>query len=182
MSSYVAVVGKPVGESVCIFGLTPQEVRYLQSKFPNSMKHDSEWNPSHGIRLECACIVILNALGYIGFKVIGTSGDNKEYLWTMERNLDMDTQYQNTTTTNPILTMNIRLSTTQDTTHQRLWLNFKHRANHRWHPQRKMKEDTVLVENWPLLYTCDQNQNLIQAVLSMKFSNFFWTTVCLFSF
>ena len=30
MSSYVAVVGKPVGESVCIFGLTPQEVRYLQ--------------------------------------------------------------------------------------------------------------------------------------------------------
>ena len=28
------------------------------------------------------------------FKVIGTSGDNKEYLWTMERNLDMDTQYQ----------------------------------------------------------------------------------------
>jgi len=94
MSSYVAVVGKPVGESVCIFGLTPQEVRYLQSKFPNSMKHDSEWNPSHGIRLECACIVILNALGYIGFKVIGTSGDNKEYLWTMERNLDMDTQYQ----------------------------------------------------------------------------------------
>ena len=33
------------------------------------MKHDSEWNPSHGIRLECACIVILNALGYIGFKV-----------------------------------------------------------------------------------------------------------------
>ena len=30
MSSYVAVVGKPTGESVCIFGLTPQEVRYLQ--------------------------------------------------------------------------------------------------------------------------------------------------------
>jgi len=94
MSSYVAVVGKPVGESVCIFGLTPQEVRYLQSKFPNSMKHDSDWNPAHGIRLECACIVILNALGYIGFKVIGTSGDRNEYLWTMERNLDMDTQYQ----------------------------------------------------------------------------------------
>ena len=41
----------------------------FQSKFPNSMKHDSDWNPAHGIRLECACIVILNALGYIGFKV-----------------------------------------------------------------------------------------------------------------
>jgi len=94
MSSYVAVVGKPTGETVCIFGLTPQEVRYLQSKFPESMKHESGWNPPHGIRLECACIVILNALGYIGFKVIGSSGDSKEYLWTMERNLDMDTQYQ----------------------------------------------------------------------------------------
>ena len=30
MSSYVAVVGKPTGETVNIFGLTPQEVRYLQ--------------------------------------------------------------------------------------------------------------------------------------------------------
>ena len=114
MSSYVAVVGKPTGENVSIFGLTPQEVRYLQvntakihfdlnfesldfslqSKFPDSLKHDSGWNPPHGIRLECACIVILNALGYIGFKVISTAGDRNEYLWTLERNLDMDTQYQ----------------------------------------------------------------------------------------
>ena len=112
MSSYVAVVGKPTGETVSIFGLTPQEVRYLQvciadwnkylkwfkiffqSKFPDSLKHDSGWNPPHGIRLECACIVILNALGYIGFKVISTAGDKNEYLWTLERNLDMDTQYQ----------------------------------------------------------------------------------------
>jgi len=94
MSSYVAVVGKPTGETVNIFGLTPQEVRYLQSKFPDSLKHDSGWNPPHGIRLECACIVILNALGYIGFKVISTAGDKNEYLWTLERNLDMDTQYQ----------------------------------------------------------------------------------------
>lgn len=30
MSSYVAVVGKPTAETCCIFGLTPQEVRYLQ--------------------------------------------------------------------------------------------------------------------------------------------------------
>ena len=64
----------------------------FQSKFPDSMKHEREWNPPHGVRLECACIVILNALGYIGFKVISTSGDHHEYVWTMERNLDMDTQ------------------------------------------------------------------------------------------
>jgi hypothetical protein len=30
MSSYVAVTGTPSGESCCIFGLTPQEMRYLQ--------------------------------------------------------------------------------------------------------------------------------------------------------
>ena len=34
------------------------------------MKHDvASWNPAHGIRLECTCTVVLNALGYIGFKV-----------------------------------------------------------------------------------------------------------------
>ena len=69
-------------------------ILFFQSKFPDSMKHEGGWNPPHGIRLECACIVILNALGYIGFKVISTSGDHHEYVWTMERNLDMDTQYQ----------------------------------------------------------------------------------------
>jgi len=89
-----------------------------QSKFPESVKHEEGWNPKHGIRLECACIVILNALGYIGFKVVTTSGDRNEYMWTvrevhctpaegkelttalsrlllqLERNLDMDSQYQ----------------------------------------------------------------------------------------
>ena len=95
------------------------------------MKHDvASWNPPHGIRLECACTVVLNALGYIGFKVrtflvfsrfnlkcnrflihflnisvfqqiilcsiqvISTSGDKAEYLWTLERNLDVDTHFQ----------------------------------------------------------------------------------------
>ena len=47
-------------------------------------------HPAHGIRLTCACTVVLNALGFIGFKVISTSGDASEYLWTMERNLDHD--------------------------------------------------------------------------------------------
>ena len=38
--------------------------------------------------------MVLNALGYIGFKVVTTSGDHHEYMWTLERNLDTDTQYQ----------------------------------------------------------------------------------------
>jgi len=33
------------------------------------MKEELGWNPAHGIRLECTCVVVLNALGYIGFKV-----------------------------------------------------------------------------------------------------------------
>jgi hypothetical protein len=66
----------------------------FQSKFPERMKEEPGWNPAHGIRLECTCVVVLNALGYIGFKVIATSGDRNEYLWTLERNLDMDTHYQ----------------------------------------------------------------------------------------
>lgn len=58
------------------------------------MKEEAGWNPPHGIRLECGCVVVLNALGYIGFKVIATSGDRNEFLWTLERNLDIDTHYQ----------------------------------------------------------------------------------------
>ena len=83
-----------LGLSYNLFITITELIIPLQSKFPDSLKHDSGWNPPHGIRLECACIVILNALGYIGFKVISTAGDRNEYLWTMERNLDMDTQYQ----------------------------------------------------------------------------------------
>ena len=98
----------------------------FQSKFKDSIKHEvASWNPPHGIRLECTCTVVLNALGYIGFKVnvflflfihkqqtksfiliyqiiyififvqvISTSGDKTEYLWTLERNLDVDTHFQ----------------------------------------------------------------------------------------
>ncbi len=66
----------------------------FQNKFPEHVKHEEGWNPKHGIRLECTCIVVLNALGYIGFKVVTTSGDHHEYMWTLERNLDTDTQYQ----------------------------------------------------------------------------------------
>ena len=31
MSSYVAVTGVPTGETCGVFGLTPQEIRYLQA-------------------------------------------------------------------------------------------------------------------------------------------------------
>ena len=58
--------------------------------------------------MQATTIVVLNALGYIGFKVnsnhhqsqygdlkvIATSGDLKEYLWTLERNLDADHQFK----------------------------------------------------------------------------------------
>lgn len=83
------------GLSLSPFALTPPSISPLsQSKFPEHVKHEEGWNPKHGIRLECTCIVVLNALGYIGFKVVTTSGDPSEYMWTLERNLDMDTQYQ----------------------------------------------------------------------------------------
>ena len=80
--------------SVFFFLSVPKKCTYLyffQNKFPDSINHEGGWNPPHGVRLECTCIVILNALGFIGFKVISTSGDHREYVWTMERNLDMDT-------------------------------------------------------------------------------------------
>jgi hypothetical protein len=113
MSSYVAVAGTPQVDSCCVFGLTPQEVRYLkvrqvmlymmvsdclgdtvsQGKFQMSLSNsDGQSSPHHGVRVEvgfwllvlftppgpqATTIVVLNALGYIGFKVIATSGDMK---------------------------------------------------------------------------------------------------------
>ena len=41
-------------------------------------KREEGANPKHGIRIECSCIVILNALGYIGFKVRSGSVRNKQ--------------------------------------------------------------------------------------------------------
>jgi len=95
MSSYVAVVGTPSSDFCSVFGLTPQEVRYLKGKFTEVRRHDqiNSQNPHHGIRIEATSIVVLNALGYIGFKVVTTCGDSREYIWTMERNLDVDTHF-----------------------------------------------------------------------------------------
>ncbi len=39
----------------------------------------------NGIVLEWACIDILNSLGSMDFRIIGTSGEKGQYLWTMER-------------------------------------------------------------------------------------------------
>ncbi|XP_023333627.1 uncharacterized protein LOC111705355 [Eurytemora carolleeae] len=115
MSSYVAVSGTPNNDCCTVFGLTPQEVRYLKGKFPSvrspngsnshqnhhsqqshqtHQTHPTSLPQQHGIRLEATAVVVLNALGYIGFKVITTCGDSKEYLWTLERNLDVDHQFK----------------------------------------------------------------------------------------
>ena len=47
MSSYVAVAGKPSGDSVCIFGLTPQEIRYLQVRPFQKFKRKSVLPTNH---------------------------------------------------------------------------------------------------------------------------------------
>merc|ERR1711971_585425 len=53
----------------------------------------SSWK-KHGISVPASSVVLLNALGYIGFKVVTTCGDSQEYLWTLERNFDADIQFQ----------------------------------------------------------------------------------------
>merc|ERR1712029_595280 len=95
MSSYVAVQGTPRKDNSYVFGLTPKEVRYLRSKFHSSRRPSDPsttppQQPSHGVCVQANPIVVLNALGYIGFKVVSTCGDAECYLWTVERNLDAD--------------------------------------------------------------------------------------------
>merc|ERR1719312_2316861 len=88
MSSYVAVSGRPESNYCCVFGLTPQELRYLKGKFQFVRKNGETGHTQHGYRVEASPLVVLNALGFIGFKVIAVAGTHQEYLWTLERNLD----------------------------------------------------------------------------------------------
>ena len=51
---------------------------HFQGKFKLHLSSSPpQQNPHHGIRVEATSIVVLNALGYIGFKVISTCGDTK---------------------------------------------------------------------------------------------------------
>ena len=112
MSSYVAVTGKPEANHCSVFGLTPQELRYLKVGIITSLRrlvlcphfnffqekfNQIRRNGENGISLngytigignvtmrsrptfslliaEASPLVILNALGFIGFKVAGVAG------------------------------------------------------------------------------------------------------------
>ena len=111
MSSYVAVTGKPEANHCSVFGLTPQELRYLKVCIITSLRrlvlcphlnffqekfNQIRRNGENGISLngytigignkhcgvlpfslliaEASPLVILNALGFIGFKVAGVAG------------------------------------------------------------------------------------------------------------
>ena len=71
----------------CAQGPELLKTNYLfQSKFQLhlSQSHSQpQQNPHHGLKVEATAIVVLNALGYIGFKVISTSGDSKVTLFGM---------------------------------------------------------------------------------------------------
>ena len=54
--------------------------KYLQTKFHSSRRPSDPCStppnqPSHGVCVQANPIVVLNALGYIGFKVVSTCGD-----------------------------------------------------------------------------------------------------------
>ena len=56
--------------------------KYLQTKFHSSRRPSDPCTtppnqPSHGVCVQANPIVVLNALGYIGFKVVSTCGDTE---------------------------------------------------------------------------------------------------------
>merc|ERR1711976_989113 len=71
---------------------------HTQTKFHSSQRPSDPCTtppqqPSHGVCVQANPIVVLNALGCIGFKVVTTCGDTECYLWTVERNLDADLDF-----------------------------------------------------------------------------------------
>ena len=99
MLSYIVVQGVPREDTCSVFGLTHKEVRYLRvrtffrsnliaykpnlktkfntSRRPSKTSPVPPPNPMHGISIPASTVVVINALGFIGFKVVSSSGDIK---------------------------------------------------------------------------------------------------------
>ena len=97
MSSYIVLQGVPKEDICSVFGLTHKEVRYLKVRktcrsdlIPSKPNLKTEFimnrrpsntspvpppNPMHGISIPASMVVVINALGFMGFKVVSSSED-----------------------------------------------------------------------------------------------------------
>ena len=64
--------GRAAAEQSAVFGCSPRELRYLQTKFlPGPARQQS------CVSLLASPVLLLNSLGYIGFRVVSVCGNSE---------------------------------------------------------------------------------------------------------
>lgn len=77
--NYIAVKGSLHAYECAIFGLKPEEVRALESKFTRTII-------VNGDAFKTNVIIVLNALVQLGYRIISSTGES-EITWTMQREI-----------------------------------------------------------------------------------------------
>lgn len=78
--TYVAVKASLHSDITSAFGLNDVEISALSKRF------QCKTEVINGVTFKAPPIVIVNALGQLGYKVIATTGET-EIVWTMQRDL-----------------------------------------------------------------------------------------------
>ncbi|XP_012226302.1 uncharacterized protein [Linepithema humile] len=81
---YIGVKASPFASDSAIFGLPPEEVTALRSRFPLC---PSCPNVVNGIMFKGSPFSIINALAELGYRVTCSTGE-AEILWTLQRELN----------------------------------------------------------------------------------------------
>ncbi|KAJ3654748.1 hypothetical protein Zmor_013918 [Zophobas morio] len=79
--AYVAVKASIHAADSAVFGLNEAETVALVKRFDNYKK-----DVINGILLKAAPMQVVNALGQLGYRVVGTTGE-AEIVWTMQRDI-----------------------------------------------------------------------------------------------
>lgn len=81
MHTYVCVKASLHAADSAVFGLNQAEKKAITKRF-----HDYQKEVVNGILVKGPAIEVVNALGELGYKVVGTTGE-AEIVWTMQRDL-----------------------------------------------------------------------------------------------
>ncbi|KAK9694630.1 hypothetical protein QE152_g33402 [Popillia japonica] len=81
MHAYVAVKASLHASDSSVFGLSEVETNALAKRF-NNYRHDIV----NGVLIKGHPINVVNALGELGYRVVGTTGE-AEVVWTMQRDI-----------------------------------------------------------------------------------------------
>ncbi|XP_044754610.1 uncharacterized protein LOC123313697 [Coccinella septempunctata] len=79
--AYVAVKASLHASETAVFGLNNDEMGALSKRFGDCQK-----SVINGISLKVPPMQVVNALGLLGYRVVGTTGET-EVVWTLQRDL-----------------------------------------------------------------------------------------------